>query len=428
MKQINLPKDVSYIIENLDKAGYEAYAVGGCVRDTLLGRVPGDWDITTSASPLQVKELFPKTIDTGLQHGTVTVMMHHVGYEVTTYRIDGEYQDGRHPKNVIFTNNLIEDLKRRDFTINAMAYNDKSKIVDEFDGIGDLEKKLIRCVGEPAERFGEDALRMLRAVRFAAQLGFSIEEHTEEAIYKLADTLKKISRERVQSELNKLLISDYPECICKVYETGLSDYALLFTEQFKQKEIQEKIVAMLKILPPDSILRWSAFLSFCEEREEFGKTILKDLKFDNHTIEYVSKLVYYLPKEIEPEEIKIRFGIYEMGEELYPLYLKLKQAELEAQSQLQKEKQDEFLKERQEKLKENKKIYLKILERGDCLSLKNLAVTGADLIEIGIPAGKEMGRVLRELLFFVLEYPEGNERECLLEKALEKIDREKRKK
>ena len=164
--QIKLPQKVKYIISQLEAAGFEAYAVGGCVRDSLLGREPDDWDVTTSAKPLQVKEVFRHTIDTGIQHGTVTVMLDHEGFEVTTYRIDGEYEDSRHPKEVIFTANLVEDLKRRDFTINAMAYNDRSGIVDAFGGMEDLDKGVIRCVGEARERFREDALRMLRAVRF----------------------------------------------------------------------------------------------------------------------------------------------------------------------------------------------------------------------------------------------------------------------
>jgi len=172
-----LPEKVKFIIETLETHGYEAYAVGGCVRDTMLHRTPGDWDITTQAKPEQVKEIFAEknihTIDTGIQHGTVTVMVEHEGFEVTTYRIDGEYEDARHPKNVQFTASLLEDLKRRDFTINAMAYNDKNGLIDAFDGVGDLERGVIRCVGCAMERFSEDALRMLRAVRFAAQLGFS---------------------------------------------------------------------------------------------------------------------------------------------------------------------------------------------------------------------------------------------------------------
>ena len=180
--KIILPENVKYIIQKLSEAGYEAYAVGGCVRDTILGRIPGDWDITTSARPEEIKNIFKKTIDTGIAHGTVTVMLSKEGYEVTTYRIDGEYEDSRHPKEVIFTGNLTEDLKRRDFTINAMAYNDETGLVDIFDGLGDIEKGIIRCVGEPRERFTEDALRMMRAIRFAAQLGYSIEENTSLAI------------------------------------------------------------------------------------------------------------------------------------------------------------------------------------------------------------------------------------------------------
>ena len=185
------PEKVTYIIDTLTQHGFEAYAVGGCVRDTMLGRIPMDWDITTSAKPEQVKELFRHTIDTGIQHGTVTVMLEHEGFEVTTYRIDGEYEDARHPKEVQFTSNLLEDLKRRDFTINAMAYNDKDGLVDAFDGVGDLERGVIRCVGAAVERFTEDALRMLRAVRFGAQLGFSIEMRQERRLFPWHQTLQK---------------------------------------------------------------------------------------------------------------------------------------------------------------------------------------------------------------------------------------------
>ena len=207
---IALPQDVAFIIHKIEKAGFEAFAVGGCIRDSLLSRTPNDWDITTSALPEQVKALFPHTIDTGIKHGTVTVMCHHVGYEVTTYRIDGEYEDGRHPKQVVFTPSLIEDLKRRDFTINAMAYNDSRGLVDAFEGQQDLQKGVIRAVGEPEKRFSEDALRIMRAVRFAAQLGYTIEEETEAAMCRLSDTLTKISAERIQVELVKLLVSDHP--------------------------------------------------------------------------------------------------------------------------------------------------------------------------------------------------------------------------
>ena len=196
--KIEIPSKVVMILHTLEDAGFEAYAVGGCVRDSLLGRIPDDWDITTSATPEQVKALFRRTVDTGLTHGTVTVMMEKEGFEVTTYRVDGEYEDGRHPKEVIFTASLKEDLKRRDFTINAMAYHPSTGIVGLFGGLEDLKNRCIRCVGEPLERFSEDALRIMRAVRFSAQLGFQIEENTRKALGVLAPNLRHVSAERIQ--------------------------------------------------------------------------------------------------------------------------------------------------------------------------------------------------------------------------------------
>ena len=220
--KILLPEKVNMIIETIQAAGFEAYAVGGCVRDSILGRIPDDWDITTSAKPHEIKKLFKRTIDTGIQHGTVTVMLDKDGYEVTTYRIDGEYEDSRHPKEVTFTSNLKEDLRRRDFTINAMAYNEKVGLVDIFEGMSDIEKKVIRCVGDAKERFTEDALRMMRAVRFSAQLGYSIDEDTKNAIKELAPTLQKISAERIQVELVKLVLSPNPDYLKIAYETGIT--------------------------------------------------------------------------------------------------------------------------------------------------------------------------------------------------------------
>lgn len=208
---MKLPEKVTWILDRLSEHGYEAYAVGGCVRDSLLGREPGDWDITTSAMPLQVKALFSRTVDTGLQHGTVTVLLGNDGYEVTTYRIDGAYTDGRHPDQVLFTPSLLEDLKRRDFTINAMAYHAQKGLVDAFDGVQDLKRGIVRCVGNPADRFREDALRMMRAVRFAAQLGFEIDAPTRDAVRLLAGNLERISVERIQAELVKLAVSPHPE-------------------------------------------------------------------------------------------------------------------------------------------------------------------------------------------------------------------------
>ena len=223
---ISIPKHASDIIKTLSSHGYEAFVVGGCVRDSILGKEPADWDITTSALPEQVKALFPRTIDTGLKHGTVTIMMDKIGYEVTTYRIDGTYEDHRRPNDVTFTSSLREDLMRRDFTINAMAYNEEKGLVDLFGGIQDLNDRIIRCVGNPTERFDEDALRMFRAVRFAGQLNFNIEKETLAAIEAQHAFLKDVSAERIQIELLKLLISGHPEMIRAAYETGLTSVFL----------------------------------------------------------------------------------------------------------------------------------------------------------------------------------------------------------
>ena len=224
--KIELPKKVLFIINNLQLAGYDAFAVGGCVRDSILARKPQDWDITTSAKPEAIKEIFRRTVDTGIEHGTVTVMIGKDSYEVTTYRIDGAYEDSRHPKEVRFTNCLEEDLRRRDFTINAMAYNDDVRLVDVFGGMQDLNHHLIRCVGDSRERFSEDALRILRAVRFSAQLDFPIEPDTAKAVKELAPNLKNISAERIQTELVKLLTSPHPERIQDACELGITKVVL----------------------------------------------------------------------------------------------------------------------------------------------------------------------------------------------------------
>lgn len=391
---IHLPEQVEYIIEELIKAGYEAYAVGGCVRDTLLGRIPGDWDITTSAAPETVKQIFRRTVDTGIEHGTVTVMLEKCGYEVTTYRIDGEYEDGRHPKSVEFTENLVEDLRRRDFTINAMAYNHDTGLVDVFDGIGDLERKIIRCVGEAKERFTEDALRMLRAVRFAAQLGFSIEKETEEAVRLLAPNLSKISRERIQAELTKLLLSPHPELVQELFSFGLMKQVLPeLAESYEQADVQNMLLR-LKQTEADTILRYTVFLSVIEgtpeKRRERTKKILRELKFDNHTTDFVSRLSGWREVKLSPEKAELRCQIVEIGEDIFPYLLKL-QGDMKAE-----------------------KLYREIKTAGDCLSVKELAVNGRDLIAAGVEAGRPVGEKLLQLLNRVLEHPECNTRETLL--------------
>ena len=280
---ISLPTNVNKIIDTLYNAGYEAYAVGGCIRDSILSKNPYDWDITTNARPEEVKKLFPKTLDTGIKHGTVSILFKEnnqfKSYEVTTYRCDGLYSDGRHPDDVTFVNNLHEDLARRDFTINAIAYNEKAGIVDDFSGISDLENKIVRAVGDPLSRFKEDALRMMRAIRFSAQLSFEIDKKTYDAIITLAENLSHVSKERIAVELIKVLLSDNPEKVYLFFDTKLSKY---ITEDF-DKVNKEKLFRCDK--------KHIALFSLLFSNEDIAKKILLDLKLDMDTINKVSRLI-----------------------------------------------------------------------------------------------------------------------------------------
>lgn len=392
--EIQVPAPVEQIIEQLNRCGYEACAVGGCVRDSLLGRTPGDWDITTSAHPNQVKALFRRTVDTGIAHGTVTVMVDKVGYEVTTYRIDGEYEDGRHPKEVEFTPDLLQDLKRRDFTINAMAYSRKTGIVDAFGGMEDLKAGVIRCVGNPIDRFTEDALRILRAIRFSAQLGFEIEPETYEAIKIMAPNLKQISRERILVELTKLLLSAHPERIQMVYHTGMAPY---ISDTFGRVHLPLPVIS--PELPAKKHLRWAAFLQ--NEAEADAALILKQLKSDNDTINRTRILTRFAKVPLPPEKAALRRVMSQMTPELYDDLLLLKES-------------------RQEELSQVRRLTEEIRRAGDCLSLKSLAVGGQDLMDAGIQPGKAVGEALNCLLELVFNHPEYNEKEILIQYALRK--------
>lgn len=433
--KIQLPEKVKVIIQTLEAAGYEAYAVGGCVRDSVLGRIPADWDITTSALPEQVKELFHRTIDTGIEHGTVTVMMDKEGFEVTTYRIDGEYRDHRHPEQVNFTGELKEDLRRRDFTINAMAYNDRCGMVDAFGGIEDLKHGVIRCVGVAGERFEEDALRILRAVRFAAQLGFEIEKETADAARALARNLKDISAERIQTELVKLLVSPHPEMLRTAYELGITRVVLpefdvmMETPQHHPHHmysVGEHTLKALEFTDPEKVLRLSVLF------HDFGKPqtrttvdgvdhfhghanvsaqetvrIMRRLKFDNATMDQVKRIVLYHDARPQPDERQIRRLLHRAGEDIFPGLFQVMGADILAQSEYRKI-------EKLVNLERVHQVYDEILKRKDCISLKNLQVTGKDLIAAGMEPGKKIGEILNQMLEDVLETPEHNEREYLL--------------
>lgn len=431
-----LPQAVEQIIKKLEEAGYEAYAVGGCVRDALLSRRPEDWDITTSALPEQVKKLFERTVDTGIAHGTVTVLLQGTGYEVTTYRIDGEYRDSRHPESVAFTPDLREDLKRRDFTINAMAYNPEKGLVDLFGGRRDLEAGIVRCVGNPVERFTEDALRILRAVRFSAQLGFEIEEETKRAMKALAPNLKNISQERIQAELNKLLLSGHPEKLAEAAEMGITAVALPEWDAliglpqrnpWHCMDAAEHSLEAARQIKSDKVLRWAAILhdigkpavhsvtdgcdcyeGHAEKGAEMAKEILRRLKFDNDTIAKVSKLTRYHAYHFRQRKSSVRRAMSLVGEDLFPGLLELMRADTMAKSELAMEK---YL----PAIRELENLHRQILEDGECFCLPMLEVKGNHLKAAGIQPGPEIGKLLAQMLSWVLERPEENEKKWLIQ-------------
>jgi hypothetical protein len=393
---ITLPTKVKQIISRLEKADFEAYAVGGCVRDSILKRSPEDWDITTSAKPEEVKKLFSTTIDTGLQHGTVTVVIEKEGFEVTTFRLDGDYTDGRHPDRVAFTSSLTEDLRRRDFTINAMAYSEKTGLIDEFDGERDLEDGVIRAVGEAKERFSEDALRMLRAIRFAGQLNFKIADETFDAIKELSSNISKVSVERIAKELEKLLLSGNPEYIALVYETGIfSVIAPEVAMLFENGEISASIKALSRASFPEKKELYQIRLAIFLEGMGADKAakLLKRLKLDNDTINTVKKLLELSLREVENNETDMRRTVKDAGHKMMPLLLEMRRAK---------------------GLKDNKDLYQTIIDNGSCTSISELNINGKDLMDAGIPKGALIGSTLERLLELVIEKPELNTRESLL--------------
>lgn len=444
--RIKLPPKVNFIISRLLENGFDAYAVGGCVRDSILGRTPDDWDITTSATPQQVKSIFERTIDTGIEHGTVTVMLEKEGFEVTTYRIDGEYKDSRHPEDVQFTDNLIEDLKRRDFTINAMAYNDIKGLVDAFDGKGDLERKIIRCVGCANDRFTEDALRMLRAIRFSAQLGFELDEETKQAIRQLAYRLNNISAERIQVELVKLMVSPNPWFIKKAYETGITE--VIMPEFDKMMECQqnnphhkysvgEHTLKALEATPNDKVLRLTVlmhdigkpftkttdednidhFYNHADVSCEIAKRIFKRLKFDNDTTNKVCHLIKYHDYNIKEEKMVIRHVINKIGQEYFIPLMQVKRADTYGKSEL-------LQKEKYEYIDKVEALFNEIINDGECTSLKMLAVSGNDIIDAKLAQGREVGKILDYLLKMVLNEPKLNQKEKLMVLARKKCNKE----
>ena len=443
--KIKIPSGANEIIHTLQDKGYEAYLVGGCVRDSILKRPIHDYDITTSATPYEVLEIFKgkRIIETGLQHGTITIVIDGEPYEVTTYRIDGDYSDSRRPDKVTFTKSLEEDLKRRDFTINAMAYNDEVGLVDPFNGMEDIKYHKIQCVGKPEDRFDEDALRILRAIRFASQLGFVLEPDTDWNISKMYKNLENISIERINSEFCKIAASsDF--CVQMVlYHEVFS----LFIPEIKDMlgfqqnnpyhmyDVWNHTVRAIEYCESDDLVtRLAVFFHdigkpHCYQDGEDGirhfkghgrvsadmtDKIMKRLRFDNDTREKVVELVYYHDATFEVGKKYIKRWLNKIGEEQFRRLLNVRRADIKAQADMAQET-------RLQKIDNIEYILEEVLQDNECFSLKNLAVNGKDLITIGYKPGKEIGKVLNNLLDSVISGEYINEKEKLLEIAERKL-------
>lgn len=424
---IDIPKHINKCINMLNKAGYDAYIVGGCVRDSIIGRIPNDWDICTLATPLEIKDIFAeyKTIDIGIEHGTIAVMFKEDKIEITTYRVDGKYVDNRRPSSVTFTRSLLEDLSRRDFTINAMAYNKKSGIIDYFGGKDDILKKVIRCVGDPVKRFNEDALRIMRALRFAAQLDYYIEDRTFKGIDTTKKLLKNISKERIVVELNKLILSQNPSSIIKIlFNLNIFEYIINFIGECSLKvdklsEVTEKCGLVLERCPQDLVVRLSVLINYiiqsygfiegCEENKNkkracIGEKILRELKYDNKTIKAVSVLLLYYDIEIIENKVYIKKVLKDIDIELFKKLLHIKNAELNKNNT------------------NNLMILNYIVDNNECFKINDLKINGKDIINLGIKNGKIIGEILNALLNMVIENPNMNDEDKLKDATLKIVN------
>lgn len=447
--KIKIPSGANEIIHILQSNGYEAFLCGGAVRDSILGRPIHDYDITTSATPDEMMDVFKdkRIIATGLQHGTITIVIDGDGYECTTYRIDGNYSDSRRPDSVTFTRSLKEDLKRRDFTINAMAYNDEVGLVDPFNGMEDIKYHKIQCVGKPEDRFAEDALRILRAIRFASQLSFVLEPNTDYVLHKMYQNLENISVERINSEFCKIAISsDF--CVQMVL---YGDVLSLFISEIKDMfdfpqnnpyhiyDVWNHTVHAVQayecdceedLNPRDLITSLAVFFHdigkpHCYQDGEDGirhfkghgrvsadmtNEIMKRLRFANDTREKVVELVYYHDATFEVGKKYVKRWLNKIGEEQFRRLLNVRRADIKAQADMNQET-------RFQKIDNIEYILEEVLQDDECFSLKDLAVNGKDLITIGYKPGKEIGEVLNNLLDSVISGEYINEKEKLLEIA-----------
>lgn len=439
---ITIPKSIEHIINRIENAGYEAFAVGGCIRDLILGKEPYDWDITTSALPEKIIELFSeyKTVPTGLKHGTVTVIINHIPYEITTYRKESSYSDNRHPDSVEFSTSLSDDLSRRDFTMNAVAFNSQYGIYDMFNGISDIKKRIIRAIGNPDLRFEEDALRILRALRFAAVLGFEIETETSKSIIKNKNLLQKISKERIISEFNKLICGDYADKILAEYRDVFAVFIpeIIPTFDFYQHnphhcyDVWTHSLIALKNTEKDKTLRLAIFfhdigkpftLKFDEQGighfkthnikgTEITRSVLKRLKYDRKTILDVTWLIYHHDQKLSTDRPSVKHYINIYGAELLIMLMKIQLADNSAK------------KEKRSKRYTDAEMILKtindILSKNECCTTAQLDINGKDILALGVRSGEKIGEILNSLLELVITEKCLNKKDLLLKEA-EKI-------
>lgn len=437
---MHLPEGAAFILERLQSCSHRAYVVGGCVRDTLLGLTPKDFDICTDALPEQMQAAFAdcRVIETGLKHGTLTVLWDHIPYEVTTFRVDGTYSDHRHPDGVTFVSDVTADLARRDFTVNAMAWNPETGLVDAFGGQTDLQSKLIRCVGDPEVRFGEDALRILRALRFAAVYGFAIEERTAEAIHALKDTLRDVAAERIRIELAKLLCGQAAEDIlrtyCDVIFTIMPPLAPMhgFDQRtpYHRYDVWEHTIRALAAAPATEVMRLTMLLhdsgkpdSFTLDEKgvghahghpkrsaEIARDMLLRLRVDNATLDRVALLVANHDYPLTPDRRILLRRLNKFGEEVLRQLIEVHRADGMGKGTVAPEIVEDWAATMRRALDA-------VLAEKPCFTLKELAVNGGDLIRAGIPQGSAIGRCLQTLLEAVIDGKLPNEREALLQAA-----------
>jgi tRNA nucleotidyltransferase (CCA-adding enzyme) len=435
------PAEVQYIISTLENNGHEAYAVGGCVRDSLLGNEPKDWDVCTSAQPALTMKCFESChiIETGLKHGTITLMLNHKPFEITTYRVDGAYADNRRPDSVEFTGDLRKDLSRRDFTVNARAYNPGTGIVDFFNGAADLQRKIIRCVGDADKRFQEDALRIMRALRFASALNFSIEENTAAAIYGNKKLLRNIAAERIANELNRLIIGrnagnillDFSSVIYEIIPELKKTAGFQQNNPYHHLDVWNHTVTSVLNAPADVALRLTMlfhdiakpgcytetdgtghFYGHPQISADMAEEILLRLKYDNNTIKTVTQLILYHDTDIKPEKKDIKRWLRRIGEERFRQLIEVKRADAKAQS-------EKYNVEKLAALCEMQLVLNRVIEDSECFSLKDLAVNGNDLVAAGIPEGVAVGGILNQLMNKVIDEAAENNRAKLLDTAEE---------